>query len=152
MTHAAQRTLEEQFFTTLAEALNPRDVPACSMPLLTREPQPSLFERAQGGCGPPEPRYCRGGSGKAGHLQGLMLPYDLLTPLSTRYLQRLKLRVVAETLHELRRHPDPIRYGLVAVFCAVRAQEITDDLTEACCCTWSTRWGSMRKSGSRRSC
>jgi len=58
------------------------------------------------------------------------LPYALLTPLSTRYLQRLKLRVVAETLHELRRHPDPIRYGLVAVFCTVRAQEITDDLTD----------------------
>jgi hypothetical protein len=37
---------------------------------------------------------------------------------------------VADTRHELRRHPDPIRYGLVAVFCAVRAQEITDDLTE----------------------
>jgi hypothetical protein len=45
---------------------------------------------------------------KLRQLQGLRLPYALLTPLSTRYLQRLKLRVVAETLHELRRHPDPI--------------------------------------------
>lgn len=37
----------------------------------------------------------------------------------------MKLRVLAETLHELRRHPDPIRYALVALFGYVLSQEIT---------------------------
>ena len=67
---------------------------------------------------------------KLSHLQRLTLPQDLLVPLSARYLRRMKLRVVAESLSATRRHPDPIRYGLVALFCYVRTQEITDRLVE----------------------
>jgi len=36
----------------------------------------------------------------------------------------------AEELHELRRHPDPIRLTLLAAFCHVRGREIADALTE----------------------
>ncbi len=39
-------------------------------------------------------------------------------------------RVGAEELHELRRHPDPIRLTLLAAFCHVRGREIADTLTE----------------------
>jgi len=58
------------------------------------------------------------------------LPQDLLVPLATRYLRRMKLRVTAESLAATRRHPEPIRYGLVMLFCYVRTQEITDRLVE----------------------
>jgi hypothetical protein len=129
MTHAAQRTLEEQFFTTLAEALKPETRQRIDT-MLTESPSPLSLSALKADAGRRSLDTVEGEVAKLSHLQGLILPYDLLTPLSTRYLQRLKLRVVAETLHELRRHPDPIRYGLVAVFCAVRAQEITDDLTD----------------------
>ena len=67
---------------------------------------------------------------KLEQLQCLSLPQELLTPLSTRYLRRMKLRVMAESLSFARRHPDPIRYGLVTLFCYVRRQEITDRLVE----------------------
>jgi hypothetical protein len=129
MTHAAQRTLEEQFFTTLAEALKPETRQRIDT-MLTESPSPLSLSALKADAGRRSLDTVEGEVAKLSHLQGLILPYNLLTPLSTRYLQRLKLRVVAETLHELRRHPDPIRYGLVAVFCAVRAQEITDDLTD----------------------
>ena len=39
-------------------------------------------------------------------------------------------RVGAEELHELRRHPDPVRLTLLAAFCHVRGREIADALTE----------------------
>ena len=49
-------------------------------------------------------------------LQSLVLPQELLAPLSPRYLRRLKLRVAAESLYELRRHPAHIRYALLVLF------------------------------------
>jgi len=67
---------------------------------------------------------------KLHQLQRLALPQALLVPLSTRYLRRMKLRVTAESLSATRRHPDPIRYGLVTLFCYAKTQEITDRLVE----------------------
>lgn len=128
MTHAAPRPLEEQCFPTLAEALTPETRQIIDT-LLTESPSPLSLSALKAGAGRRSLDTVEGDVAKLGHLPGLLLPYDLLTPRSTRYLQRLKLRVVAETLHERRRHPAPLRYGLVAVFCAVRAQESTDDLT-----------------------
>src|SRR5262249_25089468 len=127
MTHAAQRTLEEQFFTTLAEALTPEthqiiDTMLTENPSPPESPRPLSLSVLKADAGPRSLDTVEEEVAKLRQLQGLRLPYALLTPLSTRYLQRLKLRVVAETLHELRRHPDPLRYGLVAVFCTVRAQ------------------------------
>jgi TnpA family transposase len=129
MTHAAQRTLEEQFFTTLSEALKPETRQMIDT-LLKENPGPLSLSVLKADAGRRSLDSLEAEVEKLRQLQGLELPHDLLTPISTRYLQRLKLRVVAETLHELRRHPDPVRYGWVALFCAVRAQEITDNLTD----------------------
>ena len=129
MTHAVQRTLEEQFFTTLSATLTPKTRQTIDT-MLTESPVPLSLSALKSDPGRRSLDSLEAEVAKLRQLQGLTLPHDLLTPLSTRYLQRLKLRVVAETLHELRRHPDPIRYGLVALFCSVRAQEITDNLTD----------------------
>ena len=129
ITHAAQRTLEARFFTTLSEALKPETRQMIDT-MLTESPSLLSLSTLKADAGRRNLDTVEEEVEKLRHLQGLMLPHDLLTPLSTRYLQSLKLRVVAETLHELRRHPDPIRFGLVAVFCAVRAHEITDALTD----------------------
>ncbi len=129
MTHAVQRTLEEQFFTTLSATLTPETRQTIDT-MLTESPVPLSLSALKSDPGRRSLESLEAEVAKLRQLQGLTLPHDLLTPLSTRYLQRLKLRVVAETLHELRRHPDPIRYGLVALFCSVRAQEITDNLTD----------------------
>jgi TnpA family transposase len=63
-------------------------------------------------------------------LQNIGLPRDLLTHLCDSIVERYRLRVETETLTELRRHPDPIRYTLLATFCWSRLQEIIDNLVE----------------------
>lgn len=63
-------------------------------------------------------------------LQNIGLPKDLFTGLCDSIVERYRLRVETETLTELRRHPDPIRYTLLAAFCWSRLQEIIDNLVE----------------------
>jgi hypothetical protein len=115
--------------TTLAAALKPETRQIIDT-MLPERPDPLSLRALKAAAGRRSLDAVEGDVAKLGHVQGLMVPYDLLTPLAPRDLQRLKLRVVAETLHALRRHRDPIREGLVAVCCAVRAQAITDDLTD----------------------
>ncbi|MBD2200925.1 Tn3 family transposase [Calothrix parietina] len=63
-------------------------------------------------------------------LRQLDLPPDLFTNISTKILQQYKQRVVVEYPKDLRRHPEPIRYTLVAIFALLRSQEIVDNLVE----------------------
>ena len=50
--------------------------------------------------------------------------------MPARVLLAYRRRVGVEELHELRRHPAPIRLTLLAAFCHVRGREITDSLTD----------------------
>ncbi len=63
-------------------------------------------------------------------LRQLDLPPDLFTNISAKILQQYKQRVVVEYPKDLRRHPEPIRYTLVAIFALLRSQEIVDNLVE----------------------
>jgi TnpA family transposase len=63
-------------------------------------------------------------------LRRLNLPPDLFRDVSPKLVLVWRRRVVAEELHELRRHPTPLRMTLLAAFCQVRQQEITDSLLE----------------------
>jgi hypothetical protein len=97
MTHAVQRTLEEQFFTTLAVALKPEtrqriDTLLTENPDTPERPNPLSLSVLRADAGRRNLDTVEEEVEKLRHLQGLLLPYDLLTPLSTRYLQRLKLR------------------------------------------------------------
>lgn len=58
------------------------------------------------------------------------MPKSLFTNISQKVLHHYRQRASAEPPRELRRHPDPIRYTLVAAFCWLRSQEITDSLVE----------------------
>ena len=58
------------------------------------------------------------------------LPEDLFSHLSESIVERYRLRVETESLTELRRHPTPIRYTLLAAFCWWRSQEIIDNVVE----------------------
>ena len=58
------------------------------------------------------------------------VPDKLLEHLCDPIVERYRLRVETETLTELRRHPDPIRYMLLAAFCWLRSQEIIDNVVE----------------------
>lgn len=63
-------------------------------------------------------------------LQHLELPVDLFSGLASKVLAGYRQRAVAEDLSELRRHPDAIRDTLVAAYCWLRRQEITDNLVD----------------------
>jgi TnpA family transposase len=63
-------------------------------------------------------------------IRSLALPGGLLGKEPMKILKKYQQRVASEDIRELRRHPAPIRYTLLAVFFHVRATEITDNLAE----------------------
>ncbi len=63
-------------------------------------------------------------------IRALAMPADLFADLPSKVLLTYRRRVAAEELHELRRHPAPIRLTLLAAFCHVRGHEITDALVD----------------------
>src|SRR4051812_25929295 len=67
---------------------------------------------------------------KLRRIRELALPAGLFDGVPARVLLAYRRRVSAEELHELRRHPDPIRLTLLAAFCHVRGREIADALTD----------------------
>ncbi len=92
--------------------------------------------------GPPALLTLRTGTGQASlqsvseeadklrRIRALALPGGLFAGVPSRVMLAYRRRVAAEELHELRRHPDPIRLTLLAAFCHVREREIADSLTD----------------------
>jgi hypothetical protein len=67
---------------------------------------------------------------KLERIRSLSLPPDLFAAVSRKRLLWCKQRISVEGLSEIRRHPPQVRYSLLAAFCTVRAEEITDTLVE----------------------
>lgn len=67
---------------------------------------------------------------KLQHLRQISLPEDLFRDLSAKVLQTYAARAATEDIFQLRAHPDPIRYTLVAAFCWLKSQEVTDNLVD----------------------
>ena len=129
LAHSAVQTIEEQFFLRLSQAL-PLETRQMIDAMLTDTPTSLSLTALKADAGRRTLNSLETEVEKLHQLKRLALPNDVFAPLSSRYLRRMKLRVSAETLHELRRHPDPIRYALVALFCYVLTQDMTDRLTE----------------------
>jgi TnpA family transposase len=67
---------------------------------------------------------------KLGRIHQLDLPADLFAHVSAKTLESYRNRIAVEELQEVRRHPDPIRFTLLAAYCWRRRQEIVDTLVE----------------------
>lgn len=67
---------------------------------------------------------------KLHHLRNIGLPDDLFQQVSPKVLQTYFARAATEPPRELRWHPEPIRYTLVAAFCWIRTQAVTDNLVD----------------------
>ena len=67
---------------------------------------------------------------KLQRVTALALPSDLFTAVSPKRLQVYRTRAATEPPREMRRHPAPIRYTLLAAFCWQRRQEIIDGLVD----------------------
>ena len=67
---------------------------------------------------------------KLREIRNLTLPDNLFYNIPKKILYKYRSRAASEDLRELRRHPDPIRYTILAAFFTLRSMEITDNLTE----------------------
>lgn len=65
---------------------------------------------------------------KLRQLEEIGLPEKLFEDTSPRVLDSYRQRVAVEDLHEVKRHPDRVRYTLLAAFCWQRRQELIDTL------------------------
>jgi hypothetical protein len=67
---------------------------------------------------------------KLRQIEALALPDDLFAAIQPKILRQYRLRAAAEPPREMRLHPAPIRYTLLAAFCWQRRQEIIDGLVD----------------------
>ena len=67
---------------------------------------------------------------KLEQLRALDLPPALFAHVPRKVLRGLRQRAAVEEPYELRRHPAPLRFTLIAAFCHLRMQETSDTLVE----------------------
>ena len=136
---------EERFFqTTLAK------LPAASLPKIDSlvsgakildgvdggqanpdsDEQDTAFQDLKADPGKPGVESALNGAGKLRAIRDLGLPGDLFDGVPLKILYKYRMRAATEDIRELRRHPEPIRYTLLAAFFCLRSMEITDGLIE----------------------
>src|SRR5215510_6508285 len=67
---------------------------------------------------------------KLRQIETLELPAHLFAAIQPKILRQYRLRAAVEPPREVRRHPEPVRYTLLAAFCWQRRQEIIDGLVD----------------------
>jgi TnpA family transposase len=67
---------------------------------------------------------------KLRQIETLELPDRLFAAIQPKILRHYRLRAAVEPPREVRRHPEPIRYTMLAAFCWQRRQEIIDGLVD----------------------
>ncbi len=67
---------------------------------------------------------------KLRQIEALELPANLCAGIQPKILRQYRLRAAAEPPREMRLHPEPLRYTLLAAFCWQRRQEIIDGLVD----------------------
>ncbi len=67
---------------------------------------------------------------KLDRVRALQLPADLFASVTPKVLRSYRQRAAVEALYELRRHPEPLLMTLLAAYCYVRSQDLTDTLVD----------------------
>jgi hypothetical protein len=68
--------------------------------------------------------------GKLTRIRQLGIPPTLFADVPPKIVQHYRGRAAAQVTRAMRRHPEPIRATLLAAYCVLRTQEITDQLVE----------------------
>ncbi len=63
-------------------------------------------------------------------IRNLKIPENIFDDIPQKILKEYKQRISSELLGEIKRHPDEIRYSLLAIFFWERGREITDNLAD----------------------
>jgi len=91
---------------------------------------PSWWVKLRQDPGPVGIKSARAEIDKLQALRGIGLPGDLFAGVARRVLDSYRQRATAERPVELRSHPEATGYTVVAAFCKLRAEEVTDNLVE----------------------
>ncbi|MCP4410675.1 MAG: hypothetical protein GY807_23630 [Gammaproteobacteria bacterium] len=137
----AVRTFEIEFFAGIKSKLSPETLSRLSDLLSTAtqedqqvesepEHQTSVFSALKADPGRVSLASVEKEIAKLSTIQQLQLPTDIFTDTSTKILKCYRLRTATESAWQLRRHPETIRYALLAIFCWQRRREIIDGLVD----------------------
>ena len=63
-------------------------------------------------------------------IDAIGLVADVFKGVPLKFIDQFRQRCATESIRELRRHPVPIRYSMVAMFCWRRRQQLTDGLVD----------------------
>jgi TnpA family transposase len=63
-------------------------------------------------------------------IDAIGLVADVFKGIPPKFIDQFRQRCATESIRELRRHPAPIRYSMVAMFCWRRRQQLTDGLVD----------------------
>lgn len=127
ITCSALNTLESGFFTRLSNYLTV-EAKARLDKLLEKDQDTCLFYAIKAVPGRVGLGSAMKEIAKLKQILTIGLPIEILDQIPEKSLRRYKLRVAAESLHEMRRHPAAIRHALLAMFCHTRSREIHDAL------------------------
>ncbi len=142
LVRSARKTYETQFFSRTFSQLSPSCRTAIDKLLSMSEttstteqegddlPKSSLFHSLNSSPGRVSLNSLLSEVSKLQYLRQISLPEDLFQDVSAKVLQTYAARAATEDIFQLRAHPEPIRYTLVAAFCWLKSQEVTDNLVD----------------------
>jgi hypothetical protein len=91
---------------------------------------PALLQELRADAGPANLETVQQELDKLDRVRALGLPKDLFASISPKVLQAFRQRAAVEALYELRRHPQPLLITLLAAYCHVRGQDLTDTVVD----------------------
>ena len=139
---SARKTYETQFFSRTFSQLPPScrtaidELLSLNKTVSTTEPEgddlpkSSLFHYLNSSPGRVSLNSLLTEVSKLQYLRQISLPEDLFQDVSAKVLQTYAARAATEDIFQLRTHPEPIRYSLVAAFSWLKTQEVTDNLVD----------------------
>ncbi len=142
LVRSARRTYETQFFSLTFGSLSPSCRTALDKLLRSNEVssttpreedytrKDSLFHYLNSSPGRVSLNSLLTEISKLEHLRQISLPENLFQDVSVKVLQTYAARAATEDIFQLRAHPEPIRYTLVAAFCWLKSLDVTDNLVD----------------------
>jgi hypothetical protein len=135
---SAVRTADEQFYKTTMEKLSPVTrvkldalINSTTLPDGTTD-NTSILQQLRSDAGACMLNSVLAEIEKLKQISSPDLPPDLFSQSSSKVVSWYRQRLAVEDLHDVRRHPEHIRYTLLSAYCFERRQEITDALIGDC--------------------
>lgn len=130
---SANHDFQKRFYQGLTDAISSSSKQAIDhllRPLDEEVDQDTRFQTLSSDPGRPSLKTVFKEIEKLESIEQLALPHDLFSHIPSKLLHVYRLRAGTESITELRKHPERIRYVLVAAFCYEKRAEIIDGLAD----------------------